>query len=297
MGNAIITSYNNLEIMTASIEALLLDGISVVVVDNASDDGSAGYLKAERRVRTIQHDTNLGSAAARNAGIRCCPGRVLLLDSDILYIRGSYACLEALLEHFQVDCVGFDPFCCTSVREDVWSGFPGSKIAVQPGWIAYTQYGLFSERVFEKCTFDETYGPGWGLEDDDLFLQMSAHNMKTMQVRWRYFHRQCSSITNLLARGASINYVQRSAYFEQKWGRAYCPGLKDAKKELTDRQVKVFELHGVANLPLAQTGELLGIPPGEVEADWEVVAKWVQRQRPETDRLYDPWRLRDEATG
>ena len=59
----------------------------VIVVDNASTDGSAQEiqkLKVEiQNLRLIQNKTNLGFAAGNNIGIRVAKGRyILLLNSD-----------------------------------------------------------------------------------------------------------------------------------------------------------------------------------------------------------------------
>ena len=68
----------------------------IVVVDNASTDGSAALVKDVTGVRLIQLPANLGFSAGNNAGIRATAGElVLLLNSDTLIDPGV---LDALIE-------------------------------------------------------------------------------------------------------------------------------------------------------------------------------------------------------
>jgi GT2 family glycosyltransferase len=67
----------------------------IVVVDNASTDGSAEAAQAIAGVRVMRMDRNAGFAAANNAGIRDAAGDVLLLlNSDTLVPPGA---LDGLL--------------------------------------------------------------------------------------------------------------------------------------------------------------------------------------------------------
>jgi N-acetylglucosaminyl-diphospho-decaprenol L-rhamnosyltransferase len=68
----------------------------VVVVDNASSDGSAALVNAAPGVGLIQLPRNVGFSAGNNAGIRATTGElVLLLNSDTLLAPGA---LETLIE-------------------------------------------------------------------------------------------------------------------------------------------------------------------------------------------------------
>ncbi|MEO5897495.1 MAG: glycosyltransferase family 2 protein [Vicinamibacterales bacterium] len=68
----------------------------VVVVDNASKDGSAALVSAAPGVRLIQLRENVGFSAGNNAGIRATTGElVLLLNSDTVVAAGV---LDALIE-------------------------------------------------------------------------------------------------------------------------------------------------------------------------------------------------------
>jgi N-acetylglucosaminyl-diphospho-decaprenol L-rhamnosyltransferase len=108
----IIVSYNtrvDLERCLASIEqAPPATSFEIIVVDNASADGSAEAARAFRGVRVIESPTNRGFAAANNIGIRASEGTdLLLLNSDTLIRPGALDALLGELErHPDVAIVG-----------------------------------------------------------------------------------------------------------------------------------------------------------------------------------------------
>ena len=74
--------------------------MEVIVVDNASGDGSAEMIRRlQPSARVVETPTNLGFAAGMNAGIRQSSGEyILLLNSDIEACPGS---IEALLGYLE----------------------------------------------------------------------------------------------------------------------------------------------------------------------------------------------------
>jgi GT2 family glycosyltransferase len=71
----------------------------VIVVDNASGDGTVEALAALPRVRVIANDTNRGLSAANNQGIRAARGRLIVISNpDVLYTAGA---LDRLLDVFE----------------------------------------------------------------------------------------------------------------------------------------------------------------------------------------------------
>lgn len=86
--SAIVVNHNGAGYVEAAVASLLAQegcAVEVLVVDNASTDGSADAL-AERfrdRVRLLRNDHNAGYGAGNNAGIALARGRyLLLLNSD-----------------------------------------------------------------------------------------------------------------------------------------------------------------------------------------------------------------------
>jgi GT2 family glycosyltransferase len=88
VATAIVLNYNGRGFVSDAIRSLLeqdAPGVEVLVVDNASTDGSAEEIKAAfgERVRLVRSPRNLGFGGGNNLGIRQARGRhIVLLNSD-----------------------------------------------------------------------------------------------------------------------------------------------------------------------------------------------------------------------
>lgn len=98
----VIVSYNardDLERCLASLEAAPPVSSEIIVVDNASSDGSLDAAAAHRGVRLLALESNRGFSAANNAGIRATASElVLLLNSDTIVPPGAIDGLVAVLD-------------------------------------------------------------------------------------------------------------------------------------------------------------------------------------------------------
>ena len=94
------------------------DGLQkeIIVIDNASEDGSAAMVAGEfPDVRLIRNGANLGFATATNQGLRAAGGRhLLLLNSDTLVLGDVLAdSVRYMDEHADVGMMG-----CRVLNED-----------------------------------------------------------------------------------------------------------------------------------------------------------------------------------
>lgn len=100
----IIVSWNTAPLLAECLRSIFpsaenLD-YEIVVVDNASTDGSAAMVEREfAGVRLIRNSTNAGFARANNQGIRASAGRyVLLLNSDTIAPPGALPALVQFMD-------------------------------------------------------------------------------------------------------------------------------------------------------------------------------------------------------
>lgn len=99
--SVVVVSWNTESLLRTCLDSLAIcwpgADVEVVVVDNASADGSASMVKAEHpEALLLQAETNLGYAKAINRGIqRCTADFVCLLNSDTEVLPGS---LETLID-------------------------------------------------------------------------------------------------------------------------------------------------------------------------------------------------------
>lgn len=110
--SVIIVSYNTCEITLRCLRDLhthLVCPAEVIVVDNASTDGSAQAVHREfPSVQVIRNDRNVGFSSANNQGMRAAHGSYfLLLNSDAFVTPGAVENLVAYLEkHPQAGVAG-----------------------------------------------------------------------------------------------------------------------------------------------------------------------------------------------
>jgi len=114
----IIVNYNTKELTQNCIDSIFENTIGVsfevILVDNASTDGSVELFEQEQRIQFIKSDKNLGFGRANNLGYKYAKGNyIFLLNSDTLLLNnaikmfydkmesidGSIGCLGCLLEN------------------------------------------------------------------------------------------------------------------------------------------------------------------------------------------------------
>ena len=102
---AVVLSWNGREDTLACLRSLEGEGADVIVVDNASSDGTADAVTG---VDVIRNARNLGYAGGMNVGIRAALEReadaVLLLNNDVELEPGAIAALAAALDDAAAVC-------------------------------------------------------------------------------------------------------------------------------------------------------------------------------------------------
>jgi GT2 family glycosyltransferase len=84
---AVIVTYNSAGYVRRAVEACLRQELAVLVVDNASTDGTVGEIPADPRVRVVVSERNLGFAGGVNLGVREAGEELILLlnpDTELL---------------------------------------------------------------------------------------------------------------------------------------------------------------------------------------------------------------------
>lgn len=108
----IIVNYNTLKMTDECICSVIekTSGVSyeIILVDNASTDGSREFFSADSRVRYIYNEENLGFGKANNKGIEIAQGRnILFLNSDTLLVDNAVKILSGYLDsHMSVGACG-----------------------------------------------------------------------------------------------------------------------------------------------------------------------------------------------
>jgi glycosyltransferase involved in cell wall biosynthesis len=91
----VIPTRNRLELLKetlASVDAQTFNGIETILIDDASDDDTPGWLatRADERTKVVRLDARSERSAARNRGLREARGRfVMFLDDDDLLVPSA----------------------------------------------------------------------------------------------------------------------------------------------------------------------------------------------------------------
>ena len=221
----VIPVYNQLLHTMQCLESILRlpDKVGeIIVVDNASTDGTPEYLKAIDGVTVIRNETNLGCAKAWNQGVQASKGDVIgILTNDIVVPPGW---LPALLHFMEQTGHGI---VSPAMREgpldyelDKYAAkfTAACRTATRPGLLGACM--LIKRDVFDAIgLFDEGFRYG-GCEDTD-FLWRAQRAEITAAVTGSAFVYHFGMITqNAVKRTESKAYpAQNLAHFRRKWGR------------------------------------------------------------------------------
>ena len=245
--SVVVVTYNNLVFTRMCLGTVLGNtdwgNFEVIVIDNASTDGTAEYLRevASRNawVRVVINRENRGFAAANNQGLGLATGDVLvLLNNDTMVPPGWLGGLVGHLEDSAVGCVG-------AVTNRI-----GNEAEVEAEYRTYGEMLRFAagraeahrgERfeIRTPCMFclamrrdvyervgpiDERYEVGM-LEDDDYAMRVRAAGLGVVCAEDVFVHHfGQASFGELFASGKYGELIERNRRrFEEKWGVAWRP--------------------------------------------------------------------------
>lgn len=97
----VIPNYNGIQYLEACLDSIRADSatVDIIVVDNASTDGSLEYLQARNDITLLYFAENMGFCKAVNAGILASKTEyVILLNNDLTVEKGCISYLEEALD-------------------------------------------------------------------------------------------------------------------------------------------------------------------------------------------------------
>jgi GT2 family glycosyltransferase len=256
----VVVTFNNFVFTKMCLESLLANtdygNYEIVVVDNGSNDETAGYLNELTRhcthVRSFFNRENLGFAPAVNQGLAAATGDVLiLLNNDTLVPRGW---LAGLLRHTKDSSVGM--VCPVTNRI-------GNEAEIEVSYRTYGEFMRFAcdlaqknqgksldvdtlvmfcvamrRDVYERIgALDERFKIGM-FEDDDYSLRVRANGYRMICAEDSFVHHfGQASLGNLNGEYGELFHTNRQR-FEDKWGVKWQPHkkrVKESYRQLTER--------------------------------------------------------------
>ena len=213
--------------------------LEIIVVDNASTDGSREYLaewaKGGGNRKLILNDDNRGFAAGNNQGLEIATGDVLVLLNNDTYVTPGW--VRTMLWHLRRDpTVGLVGPVTNNIgneaRIDIgyedMSGMirqssrytlarPGSVLPL--GSVAFFCV-MLRRAVYERVGgLDEAFGMGF-FEDDDYCRRVAEAGWRVVCAEDVFVHHHLSASFNAMQDEARQELFERNkAIYEAKWGR------------------------------------------------------------------------------
>ncbi len=220
----VIPVYNQLVHTMQCLESILHlpdKGDELIVVDNASTDGTPKYLESVG-VTVISNATNLGCAKAWNQGVRASRGEVVgILSNDIIVTPGWLPALLRFMERTGHGIVSpamregpldyeLDPYAAEFTA--------ACREATRPGLLGTCM--LIRREVFDKAgLFDEGFSYG-GCEDMDFLWRTQKAGITAGVTGAAFIHHFGMVTQNAVKLTESNTYsAQNLEHFRRKWGR------------------------------------------------------------------------------
>lgn len=240
--SVIVVTYNNLELTKVCLRSLELHSdyanLEVILVDNASSDGTPDYLlawaAAGRNRRLILNPDNRGFAAANNQGLAAAGGDYLvLLNNDTHVTPGWIATLVAHLQRTKgLGMVGpvtnnIGNEARISISYDDMDGMlhaAADYTARHVGQLTPLRTAAFfcvmmPRAVYERVgPLDEAFGIGF-FEDDDYCRRVQQAGWTIACADDVFVHHHLSASFNKLKQDQRrALFEQNKAIYEAKWG-------------------------------------------------------------------------------
>ena len=203
----IILSYNTLELLQLCVNSIReyteAGTYEIIVVENASKDGSAEWLREQMDLRCIYNEENQGFPKGCNQGLSIAEGtELLLLNSDVIVTKNWLENLcRALYSAPEVGAVSCVTNCCSNNQqietsyenvEDMQAFAATYNVSDPARWERKTTLVgfcfLFKREVFDKVGFlDEQFSPG-NFEDDDYSLRILQQGWDLLLCHDTFIH-------------------------------------------------------------------------------------------------------------
>lgn len=238
----VVISYNNADLTRQCIESIVerttYPNYELIVVDNASQDGTRDMLRAlQRQIRNLKliiNDTNRGFAAANNQGIAQAEGEYVVLLNNDTVVTNDW--LEALLRHLKNQQIGLVGPVTNSIGNEAKIAVDYSDLRDMHEFAArhtvenagrhfdISVLAMFCvamrREVFNEIgALDEAFGVGM-FEDDDYCRRLHSAGYRTVCAEDSFVHHYGQASFKKLIDSGEYQAIwdRNQAYFESKWG-------------------------------------------------------------------------------
>ena len=258
----IILCHNHLEYTKQCIESVIrnicLSEVELIIVNNASSDGTKEYLDAIQcqyvnQIQIIHNTSNFGFSKGMNIGVNKSSGKyIILLNNDTVVTQGwSYELISILKRDTEVFAV--TPITSNSGNEsrielshnnpqEFFTKYNDIK-SILPSTFQCNSLGLFcgAFRREDFCRIgylDETYLNGW--EDDDLYERIRLMCKKVVISTQSVVYHFGNITVGRCAYSSAMNTNKQR--FETKWNKKW--GSHYTSAVITDNSTDMIPYQG-----------------------------------------------------
>jgi GT2 family glycosyltransferase len=261
----IVVTFNNLVFNRLCLESVLANSegydYEIIVVDNASDDGTVEYLReltqSYPRLRTFFNRRNLGFAAATNQGLERATGTIFILLNNDTLVPGGW--LARLVKHLKDPAIGLvgpvtnragnEAEIETSYRtwrefirfaDDYMGGHDAARFDIRTATMFCT---ALRRDVYERVgPLDESFEVGL-FEDDDYAMRVRDAGYRVACAEDVFVHHfGQASLGKLAATGEyGKRFHANRRRWEQKWGATWQPYQRRPRAGYREMTVQIRE--------------------------------------------------------
>ncbi len=241
--SVVVLTYNNLDLTKECLASLLTESVypewELIIVDNASSDGSREYLtefaQLHPQTKLILNDKNLGFAAGNNVGLKVATGDYLVILNNDTRVTPGW--MTDLVRHLRRnEHLGLVGPVTNSIGNEAQIAIVYHKIEEMRTKAAeYTSSHARKRIDVETVAFfcvamrrstwekvgplDEAFTVGF-FEDDDYCRRVAQAGLKVAIAEDVFVHHQHSASFNILPPEEKQAIFERNKQvFEAKWGK------------------------------------------------------------------------------
>lgn len=244
--SVIVVTYNNLAFTRACLASLAADALGrnleIIVVDNASTDGSVEFLRqwaSDSAHSLILNPGNLGFSAANNQGLARARGEFLVLLNNDTEVTTGWA--QTLRRHLQSNPgLGLIGPVTNNIGNEAKIEISYRSLEEMPGrarrytWrhvgqvVPCATLGFFAvmmpRSTYERVgPLDEAFGLGF-FEDDDYCRRVEQAGLSCAFAEDVFIHHHLSASFSQMPGSQRQQLFERNkALYEAKWGRPWTP--------------------------------------------------------------------------
>lgn len=265
----VLVTYNNLSLTKECLESLerynQYQNVELIIVDNASTDGSPTFLthwaSTREHCKVILNNTNKGFSAANNQGLEIATGAYLVILNNDTYVTPGW--IRTMVNHLENNHnIGLIGPVTNNIGNEAKINITYTnmnEMLQQSAQYTFQHIGkliplksaAFFSVMMPRSTYlrvgnlDESFGRGF-FEDDDYCRRVEQLGLDIVCAEDVFIHHHLSASFNKLPQHERDNLFQRNKeIYEKKWGQSITHQYRNSQ---TKKIINLMQLNAIETL-------------------------------------------------